>query len=118
MAAMIGSDAGQTRWALMFVISTVIFYELALNRKEDIEEHHASIGGKVPGWVRYLTLIVTIAALIGTFWVSVGRHSGMLIRAREYMHGISSTPGQHARDAKSTPAGLELPPRPAGAGRN
>ena len=33
LAAMIGSNSEQTRWALIFVISTIIFYELSLTGK-------------------------------------------------------------------------------------
>ena len=59
--------SGQTRWALMFVISTVIFYELAVSRKLDIKENHIKPGGCVPFWVRWLVLIVTILALVAMF---------------------------------------------------
>lgn len=73
LSAMIGSNSEQTRWALIFVISTIIFYELSVNRKIEIKEQHIKPGGCcVPRWVRYLTLGVTIAALIAMFWVSVG----------------------------------------------
>ena len=34
----------------MFVISTVIFYELAVSRKLDIKENHIKPGGCVPFW--------------------------------------------------------------------
>lgn len=37
---MIGSNSEQTRWALIFVISTIIFYELSVNRKIEIRETH------------------------------------------------------------------------------
>lgn len=76
LAAMIGSNSEQTRWALIFVISTIIFYELSVNRKIEIKEKHLKPGGCcVPRWVRYLTLAVTIAALIGMFWLSVGDYA-------------------------------------------
>lgn len=88
MIAMIGSDAQQTRWALMFVIATIIFYELAVNRKLDIEEQHIRPGGCVPCWVRHLTLIVTIAALAAMFWVSVGRYDKGDLRTRGSYHRI------------------------------
>lgn len=109
MAAMIGSDGNQTRWALMFVISTIIFYELTLNRKADMEEHHTHPGGKVPGWVRYLTLGVTIAALVATFWISIGQHSNVTVRAREYMHGISTPAGGAAKPPALSGATLQQP---------
>ena len=90
MWAMIGSDGEQTRWALMFTISTIIFYELSVNRKLDIKESHIKPGGFVPRWVRHFTLIVTILALIAMFWVSVGSRDNQRIQPREHMHGITS----------------------------
>lgn len=90
MWAMIGSDGEQTRWALMFTISTIIFYELSVNRKLDIKESHIKPGGFVPRWVRHFTLIVTILALIAMFWVSVGQYHNQRIQPREHMHGITS----------------------------
>lgn len=90
MSAMIGSNGEQTRWALMFVIATIIFYEMAVNRKLDMKEQHIKPGGFVPAWVRYLTLIITIGALIAMFWVSVGRHHDQVIKAREHIPGITT----------------------------
>ncbi|MDR1694076.1 MAG: arginine/agmatine antiporter [Lactobacillaceae bacterium] len=90
MWAMIGSDGEQTRWALMFVISTIIFYELSVNRKLDIKEHHIKPGGCVPGWVRHLTLIITIAALIAMFWVSIGKNENTRVHPRESWFHLTS----------------------------
>ena len=70
MAAMIGSDPGQTRWALMFVIFTIILYELSINRQLEMQGKNEKITCVVPAWVRYATLLVTIVALIFTFWIS------------------------------------------------
>ena len=89
MVAMIGSDGNQTRWALMFAVATIIFYEMAVNRKLDIAENHAKVGGFVPSWVRTLTLVMTIGALVAMFWISVGRHR-QTIHPREHIQGISS----------------------------
>ena len=82
LTAMIGSDPEQTRWALMFVIATIIFYELAVSRKLDIKEEHIRPGGCVPCWVRHLTLIITIFALIAMFWVSIGRYDNSRVHPR------------------------------------
>ena len=71
---MVGSDGQQTRWSLIFVVATIVFYELSINRQREIEETHIHPGGRSPRWVRYLALGVTIAALAATFWISVGRH--------------------------------------------
>ena len=70
MAAMIGSDPAQTRWALMFVIFTVILYELSENRQLEMQGKNEKITCVVPAYVRHLTLFVTIAALVLTFWIS------------------------------------------------
>ncbi len=82
LAAMIGSDPAQTRWALMFVISTIIFYELSVNRKLDIKEKHLKPGGCVPAWVRHMTLFITVLALIAMFWVSIGRYHNTPLHPR------------------------------------
>ncbi len=84
LSAMIGSNSEQTRWALIFVISTIIFYELSVNRKIEIKETHIKPGGCcVPRWVRYMTLTITIVALIAMFWVSIGDYSSK--RINEYI---------------------------------
>lgn len=82
LIALIGSDGGQTRWALIFVIATIVFYSVAVTRKRDIEEEHLHPGGASPVWVRYFALGVTIVALIATFYVSVGQDSEGDIRSR------------------------------------
>lgn len=84
MAAMIGSDPAQTRWALMFVIATVIFYELAENRQWEMKDHDKTIHCVVPTWVRYLTLVVTIGALIAMFWVSFSDNSNLVQRTKSH----------------------------------
>lgn len=85
LSAMIGSNSEQTRWALIFVISIIIFYELSVNRKIEIRETHVKPGGCcVPRWVRYMTLTITIAALIAMFWVSVSDYSSK--RISEYVN--------------------------------
>ncbi|MCD1126607.1 hypothetical protein LPW36_11465 [Jinshanibacter sp. LJY008] len=77
----------------MFVVATIIFYEMTINRKNEMAEHHTQPGGSVPAWVRYFTLLVTVIALIATFWVSIGQHRNTIIHAREHMQNIS-TPAQ------------------------
>ena len=79
---MVGSDGQQTRWSLIFVVATIVFYELSINRQREIEETHIHPGGRSPRWVRYLALGVTIAALAATFWISVGRHQADTLHAR------------------------------------
>lgn len=92
LSAMIGSNSEQTRWALIFVISTIIFYELSVNRKIEIREKRLKPGGCcVPRWVRYFTLAVTIAALVAMFWVSVGDYSSQRINKFINTSAISKT---------------------------
>lgn len=82
MIALVGSDGQQTRWSLIFVIATMVFYSASITRKRDIEEKHLHPGGRAPVWVRYLALGVTIAALVAMFWLSVGRYSDLNLRSR------------------------------------
>ncbi len=91
MIAMIGSDGNQTRWALMFAISSVIFYELAVNRQLEITEKHLKPGGRGPCCMRYLTFGVTVVALILMFWVSVGRHKNQEIHPRAPIPALTET---------------------------
>jgi len=70
MAAMIGSDPAQTRWALMFVIFTIILYEMSINRQLQMQGKDEKITCLVPPYVRHITLLITIAALVLTFWIS------------------------------------------------
>ena len=83
MIALVGSDGEQTRWSLIFVIATIVFYSASITRKRDLDEKHIHPGGKAPVWVRYLALGVTIVALVVMFWLSVGRHSDLDLRSRE-----------------------------------
>ena len=92
LSAMIGSNSEPTRWALIFVISTIIFYELSVNRTIEIREKRLKPGGCcVPRWVRYFTLAVTIAALVAMFWVSVGDYSSQRINKFINTSAISET---------------------------
>jgi arginine:agmatine antiporter len=83
--AMVGSDGEQTRWSLIFVIATMVFYAMALSHKREVEEGHLRPEGPAPSWIRYVTLGVTILVLAAMFWHSVGRHEGLsLIRRALY----------------------------------
>jgi arginine:agmatine antiporter len=80
--AMIGSDGAQTRWSLIFVITTIIFYSAAISRQRHIEETGQHPGGRTPHWIRHVSLAITIIALIAMYWVSVGRKSAELLHER------------------------------------
>jgi len=80
--AIVGSDGQLTRWSLIFVIATVIFYELSINATRRIEEQGVHPGGVSPAWVRYASLALTLIALAVMFWISVGRHDGLNLRHR------------------------------------
>lgn len=84
--ALVGSDGNQTRWSMIFVIATIVFYALALNHKRDVEDGTVHTGGAAPVWVRYAVLAVTILALAGMFWESVGK------RAPETLHTRTPAP--------------------------
>lgn len=91
LAAMIGSDPEQTRWALIFVISTIIFYELSVNRKIEMKEDHIKPGGRAARWVRWFTLAVTILALIAMFWVSIGRYRTDILAGGSRLSHLTNT---------------------------
>jgi len=82
MWALVGSDGNQTRWALIFVIATILFYALALNHKRDVEAGTVKTGGAAPRWLRYLSLGITIVALALLFWESVGKHPAGKLNTR------------------------------------
>lgn len=115
LAALLGSDGEQTRWSLIFVIATIVFYSVALNRKREIEEQHIHPGGISPRWVRYAALTITIVMLAATFWFSVGQ-TRMNIRHRVMRPGILTQTTDPASSAKnSLPAGVTQDPgAPAG----
>ncbi|WP_144113965.1 arginine/agmatine antiporter [Paraburkholderia sp. BCC1886] len=89
--AMVGSDGNQTRWSLIFVISTIVFYSAAITRTREIEEKHVHPGGPAPRAIRYIAVGVTIAALVGTFWVTVGQ--------TEMLHLFTRSPNPVATSA-------------------
>lgn len=90
LIAMIGSNSEQTRWALMFVIATIIFYELAVNRKLEIKESNIKPGGIVPAWVRYLTLLITVIALAAMFWISIGQYRAARLHPRVQIPALTT----------------------------
>ncbi|WP_127090638.1 arginine/agmatine antiporter [Aquabacter cavernae] len=103
--ALVGSDGNQTRWSLIFVIATIVFYALALNHKRDVEDGTVHTGGPAPRWIRYATLGITIAALVLMFWESVGK------RRPETLHTRSPAPiSAPADSAPASPA----PAKPGG----
>ncbi len=89
--ALIGSDGEQTRWSLIFVIATIVFYSAAVTRKREIEETHEMPGGVAPTWIRYVTISITILALVAMFWVSVGQHRASNLKARSPIPAGQST---------------------------
>lgn len=88
LTALLGSDGEQTRWSLIFVIATIVFYSAAITRKREIEEKHIHPGGVSPRWVRSIALVITIAMLVVTFWISVGQHSHLNLRRRATLPGL------------------------------
>ena len=95
--ALVGSDGNQTRWSLIFVIATMVFYALALNHKRDVEDGTVHTGGPAPRWIRYATLGITIAALVLMFWESVGK------RTPDSLH--TRSPAPVSAPAKPAPGG-------------
>jgi arginine:agmatine antiporter len=81
MAALIGSDGEQTRWSLVFVISTIVFYTTAIKHQHQIENGEV-VGGQAPRWIRYLTMAITIVTLCIAFMLSVGGTSKLNLHHR------------------------------------
>jgi arginine:agmatine antiporter len=90
--ALIGSDADQTRWSLIFVIATVIFYSATISRKRHMEEEHIQPGGKSPVWVNWLSASAMMVALIAMFLVTIRPQSELHLRTRE--PASNNLPGQ------------------------
>lgn len=107
--ALVGSDGNQTRWALIFVVATIVFYALALNHKRDVEDGTAKIGGGTPRWLRYATLGITIIALGLMFWESVGKHRA----GRLYTRSPAPTAPVQPVPAQPAPAAQPEPAQPA-----
>lgn len=95
LMALVGSDGEQTRWALIFVIATMVFYSVAITRKHDIEEGHSHVGGTSPVWVRYMALAITIIALAIMFYLSVGQNTDLHLRSRSVAPSNASEPVQN-----------------------
>lgn len=90
--AMVGSDGQQTRWSLIFVVATIVFYALALTHKREVEEAKVAVGGHAPRWIRYATLVITIVALALMFWESVGKHRGLNLLNRAPPPAVTASP--------------------------
>ena len=92
MAALVTSNGNQTRWSLIFVIATIVFFSGAVTRKHELEELHETPGGFSPRWVRYTSLAITILTLVGTFWYSVGIDKNMELKHRTNITTTTQAP--------------------------
>lgn len=92
MAALVTSNGNQTRWSLIFVIATIVFFSGAVTRKHELEELHETPGGFSPRWVRYTSLVITILTLVGTFWYSVGIDKNMELKHRTNITTTTQAP--------------------------
>lgn len=77
LLSLVSSNPSQTRWSLIFVIASIVFYSAAITRRREMDEGLLRAGGIAPGWVRWLTLAVTIALLILTFIFTVDDGKGL-----------------------------------------
>ncbi|MCB4771444.1 arginine/agmatine antiporter [Ancylobacter sp. Lp-2] len=113
LAALVGSDGQQTRWSLIFVIATIVFYSAAITRKREIEERHISPGGHAPSWIRWGTVTVTIVALAAMFWFSVGYRRAENLRTRSPAPpDVTLTPTPGSPEAVLPPSGTATPVAP------
>lgn len=92
MAALVTSNGNQTRWSLIFVIATIVFFSGAVTRKHELEELHETPSGFSPRWVRYTSLAITILTLVGTFWYSVGIDKNMELKHRTNITTTTQAP--------------------------
>lgn len=92
LTALIGSDAEQTRWSLIFVIATVIFYSATISRKRHLEEEQIQPGGKSPVWVNWLSAGAMVVALVIMFLVSISPEKSLHLRTRGPAH--NNMPGE------------------------
>lgn len=74
IGALISADPAQTRWSLIFVVSSMVFYSAAITRKRELAEGVLHPGGLAPKWIRLATLVATIVILLFTFWLTIMRH--------------------------------------------
>lgn len=71
LATLISSNPAQTRWSLIFVVTTMPLYTLAITRLRHIKgEIHPD--RRAPEWIKWLTMITTIIVLLVTFWITIG----------------------------------------------
>lgn len=72
IGTLISSNPGQTRWSLIFVIATMPLYSLTITRLQHL--HDGARGfSHIHFRIKWLTLVVTFAVLLVTFWLFVGR---------------------------------------------
>jgi arginine:agmatine antiporter len=95
MAAMIGSDPTQTRWALMFGVATVIFYQLAETRRFAHQNGGEKSKCPMPSWISGLTLMMTVAALIASFWVSFADEDHWIHRTKSHFRIVEHEDLRH-----------------------
>lgn len=70
IATLVSANPAQTRWSLIFVVTTMPLYTLAITRlrhlKGDIHPDR-----KAPGWIKWLTLLMTLAVLLVTLLITI-----------------------------------------------
>ncbi len=106
LAALVGSDGEQTRWSLIFVIATVVFYSAAITRQREIAEHHITVGGKSPRWIRYIAVAATIIALVIMFWLSLGQNHDLRLLRRS---PLPVAPTEQTAPPAGVPAATQAP---------
>lgn len=80
LTALVGSDGDQTRWSLIFVVSTIVFYSISVTRKRHMEEAHLHPGGASTPLVLWFSMGAVVLALAAMFYISVGSKE---LRTRE-----------------------------------
>lgn len=106
LVALIGSNATYTRWSLIFVIATIVLYSAAITRKYDIEEGRWHVGGIAPQWIRWASLVVTLAVLAIAFFLSVEGSPIPHMRQGAIVDTAVVMLGQNDRSGLDLPGGM------------
>lgn len=82
---LISSNAAQTRWSLIFVVSTMPLYSLSVNKIQHLNSalpqdsnNFSHLFAAEWNWIKWLTVISTLAVLIISFWLSIGMDNAAL----------------------------------------
>lgn len=71
LIALAGSNASQVRWALLFVLATIVFYSATITRLRELKAGAGQLGKTCGGQIRWLALAVILGLLSILLWLTV-----------------------------------------------